>query len=1166
MVVSVRRSSRTANKAVSYLEADSDDDEDVIVDEMLHVTSDNDNNEDEEDGQEDDDDDEDDDDEYLEIRKRPRGRKAATKESASKRRRKSPTLEERELNLKENTYYIQLASPEVDINELALSWLSAFEDDPNTAMADILNLVLRSGGSLYLFTPKEMDDLDSSTDVIDKLVGKFSGQGKHKYPFKLIPIFRNNVIELFNQIIVTGHENGMLYQYDEGENDDDKYSPMMESLLIWISGLNSCTVRPLRCISTTILLRILTRLSIIINNVIDSLEKAQKQLSKIKKTQKAKAKAISQAIKTSQRQKDAITLYLKDIVSACLVHRYRDIDDSIRHECIKLLGECMLEYPDFFLQPVYLRYFGWLLADPSGNVKAELTRMLLKIYKKFSQGQMTITNGVSQFTQRYKLQLIKTSLLDGDLTVRIHATSICCELLKIGFLNEQDNLMIVSGLLYIIDGGKSIYLSPSNVEKLKNEVCKFISIWNEEQATIKLEKYSTIIENYNSEEFENDPDSTGISEDGKISLQSCIKYSELIRILRQSMEYYFSEEPDSSIETKFPIATIFTMLQKLPLYQGSWEFLINYLLLDTSKIVFTTSSTTYEADSSQLEELTTSLDLHDETDKTYLFSCAHGLLIHFLQGKFKARDKEDATKNVIKMVQYLSKLQKFLMVSEARVQIFVNIWNLGLSNPDPDFNFYLMYKSLDNLEEYNEISESLLRYYYIFENGAMESSNIIIQEFNKYFFIILENYDNNSISAVINTLTPSLRISIQDLVKDLMYGISNLLENPQEPTTTIENDDEELDDEKMLQRQLISMLEDILSPLLKLQSILNHAAFEEVLEQRDPSVSTLLTFNVLFKIDFIAMFGRLHDEFMPISISFSKWLGVALEFNITFLSWQLEKTFDKLSSIESKELSNLTRDEVRNIADTQRAMIKRLTTLLEDLEIVMERINDSIEDETDASNSLEAAFKLKEVISVRLMDVLSLLKVFYLRAKDLQSSVVNILDNNEIHKYIQGYLPIETQRSILSVALYHEYKISKINNIDLDRSIEEGILFYDLIIVPVPQFSEEQFENEKNETVRREKSRAKQIEVRKRKSDLQWECEQEFCVYIFHIFKLMKLSMLNDFVFQRLKLNSEKLGSVYHKIITLKNEELKKMASNTEVSLTSNEEMETSYPVDAVAS
>lgn len=1170
MVESVRRSGRNTRRAVSYREVDTDDEEDVVVDNdnLLHVTRETIVEEDESEKQDDDDDDEgeeednDNEDEYVETRKRSR---RSGKQSSVKRRRKSPSLEEREQQLNENIYYTQLASPDVDIGDLALSWLASFEEDSKTAMTDLLNLVLRSAGSLYLFTRKDMGDLDHSTDAIDKLVGLFSNQGKHKYPFKLIPLFRNNVVEFFNQIIINSHENGMLYQYnedsemadDQDQQESDKYSLVMESIIVWISGLNSCTVRPLRYISTVILLKILSRLSVIINSVIDILEKSQKQLSKIKKTQKIRAKSITQAIETSQRQKDSISLYLKDIVSACLIHRYRDIDETIRQECIKLLGECMLDYPEFFLQPVYLRYFGWLLADPSSNVKAELTRMLLKIYKKFSQGNLAISNGVSQFTQRYTLQIIKMSLLEEDPTVRIHAISICSELLKIGYLNEQDNLKIVSNLFYIIDGAQSIHISHSNLERLKTELSKFIFIWNEEQTNLKLEKYAAIIESCDSVEFANDPDMSSAFENGKLSVQSCLKYGELLSILRQGIDYYVTEEPDSTIESKLPIAAAFSILQRLPQYQSCWEFLITYLLLDTSNITFTNSSSQVNTSASQ--ELISALDV-DESDKTILLSFVHGLLIQSLQGKLKAKDREDAAKNVSKMIQSLPKLQKFLMVSEARMQIFLNFWNTGLSSSDSDLNFFMVFKSLSRLDDYNEISESLLRYFFVFENGAMDSSNAVIKEFDKYFLIILEDYDNSSNSAFINTLTPSLRISVQDLAKDLMYGIADSLENPQDPKIS---DVSEKDEEMIQQQQLFSSLEDILSLMIKLQKVLNHAALEEVLEQRDPSVATLLTFNVYFKLDFVAIFGRLHDEFIPISFDFSKWLGVALEFNTSCLSWQLESVIEKLSTRDNADNSSLIKDEVRNIVDTQRAIIKRLSSLLDDLEIVMERIHDSSDDATDASDSLKSAFKLKEVITGKLMDVLSLLKVFYLRAKEVKSSVVSIMDSNEIQKYVQGYIPIEMQRSILSVALYYEYKIASLTDVDLDRSIEEGINFYDLISIEVPLLSDELLQNEKDETVRREKLQAKQVEVRKRKSDLQWEYEQEFCVYVFGIFKLMKLAMINDFVFERLRLNSLKLGSVYNKIILLKSDEMKKSSNLEENTITN--EMEISHEVDAVA-
>lgn len=45
------------------------------------------------------------------------------------------------------------------------------------------------------------------------------------------------------------------------------------------------------------------------------------------------------------------------------MHRYRDVDPTIRMSCIQSLGVWILSYPSLFLQDLYLKYLGWTLND-----------------------------------------------------------------------------------------------------------------------------------------------------------------------------------------------------------------------------------------------------------------------------------------------------------------------------------------------------------------------------------------------------------------------------------------------------------------------------------------------------------------------------------------------------------------------------------------------------------------------------------------------------------------------------------------------------------------------------------------------------------------------------------------------------------------------------------
>lgn len=45
------------------------------------------------------------------------------------------------------------------------------------------------------------------------------------------------------------------------------------------------------------------------------------------------------------------------------MHRYRDVDEFVRANCVEALGSWILEYPSMFLKDLYTKYLGWMLND-----------------------------------------------------------------------------------------------------------------------------------------------------------------------------------------------------------------------------------------------------------------------------------------------------------------------------------------------------------------------------------------------------------------------------------------------------------------------------------------------------------------------------------------------------------------------------------------------------------------------------------------------------------------------------------------------------------------------------------------------------------------------------------------------------------------------------------
>lgn len=96
------------------------------------------------------------------------------------------------------------------------------------------------------------------------------------------------------------------------------------------------------------------------------------------------------------------------------VHRYRDLDPSIRAECVRAIGLWFKKYPGHFLDASYLRYVGWVLSDSNTHVRLEAVKSLSGVYE-----QTDYIGSLNHFTERFKPRLIEMATSDTELSVRV---------------------------------------------------------------------------------------------------------------------------------------------------------------------------------------------------------------------------------------------------------------------------------------------------------------------------------------------------------------------------------------------------------------------------------------------------------------------------------------------------------------------------------------------------------------------------------------------------------------------------------------------------------------------------------------------------------------------------------------------------------------------------
>lgn len=96
------------------------------------------------------------------------------------------------------------------------------------------------------------------------------------------------------------------------------------------------------------------------------------------------------------------------------MNRYRDLDPSIRAECVHSIGLWFKKYPGHFLDGTYLRYVGWVLSDANTQVRLEAVKSLSGVYENSDY-----IGSLQTFTERFKPRLVEMATRDTELAVRV---------------------------------------------------------------------------------------------------------------------------------------------------------------------------------------------------------------------------------------------------------------------------------------------------------------------------------------------------------------------------------------------------------------------------------------------------------------------------------------------------------------------------------------------------------------------------------------------------------------------------------------------------------------------------------------------------------------------------------------------------------------------------
>lgn len=328
------------------------------------------------------------------------------------------------------------------LQDVAGQWLRRFHDHESSALAEVVNFVLRCAGSEGEVTDHDIEDPDGVTNKLDDLREEYQASNPTDYPLilkgKIATTFKDGVTGFFHALIKAMAVDGVLYDNPV----------LMENVQIWISTMSSAPNRSFRHTATVVSLWIVTALCEVARENVENIAVAQRQAETEKKktnVNKARVKQIEQAAKEKTQALETIEPQLKDWFDVVFIHRYRDVDPVIRRDCMVALGDWVVTMPDMFFDGQHLRYLGWVLSDTSPATRGEVLKQLHRFYK--SQDMM---GGLKTFTEKFRPRMVEIATTDAETNVRVSGIELL-NLLRENGLLEPDDIDAVGRLVFDAD-------------------------------------------------------------------------------------------------------------------------------------------------------------------------------------------------------------------------------------------------------------------------------------------------------------------------------------------------------------------------------------------------------------------------------------------------------------------------------------------------------------------------------------------------------------------------------------------------------------------------------------------------------------------------------------------------------------------------------------------
>ena len=537
--------------------------------------------------------------------------------------------------------YADLFARGKSAEEVVAEWLARFKDDETVALTDVINFLLKCTGCNLKVDKHDIEDPDGATERLRDLQTEHQASEPTDYPLiskaKGGTAFRQNITHFMIQLIKSISAAGLLIENPE----------LLENIGVWFSTMSSASDRSFRHTATVLALSVVTALCEISSELAQQLPNFQRQVAAEKKKARVnekRVKDIEEKVKQANLDLEYLEALLKDWFDTIFIHRYRDVDQSVRRECIEAMGDWAMAKPDHFLNGNHLRYLGWVLSDAHASCRTEVIKQLRRMYQDTNN-----LGGLRTFTEKFRPRIVEIGTSDSDTSVRVAGIELL-DILRANDLLEPDDIDAIGRLIF------------HDEVRIRKAVAGFFSENVKDSYNAKLDELGGI------EKLEEDLPEVGTGNFESPQL-AWMHFKSLAEILQS----YDSEDPAASqfersgtdgslvinvngTENRFTLA-ISALYDKLPELK-EWQGLAGYLLYDHSSGRAngvgrdTLSRFKHECILSEEEELIL-LEGLNATVKRSLTDLAEQH-VHHTKGKLTKKQKEELQDELEEDVRHLT--------------------------------------------------------------------------------------------------------------------------------------------------------------------------------------------------------------------------------------------------------------------------------------------------------------------------------------------------------------------------------------------------------------------------------------------------------------------------------------------------------------------------------